>query len=62
MEAAFQTIQLVAGDQDFNKLEMETIWKLVETCIIPIATYASETWNNNKKMQLDVGNEPCLLN
>ncbi len=48
VEAAFQTIQLIAGDDNFNKLEMETIWKLVETCIIPIATYASETWNNNK--------------
>ena len=23
---------------------MKTIWKLVETCIIPILLYAAETW------------------
>jgi hypothetical protein len=28
---------------------METIWKLLDTCITPIITYAAETWNPNKK-------------
>ena len=27
---------------------MEVIWKLVETCIIPIITYGGETWDLNK--------------
>ncbi len=54
VEAAFQTIQMVAGNSNFNKIEMETIWKLVETCIIPIASYASETWNNSIKHTDDI--------
>ena len=28
---------------------METIWKLIDTCIIPIITYGSKLWNPNKK-------------
>ena len=28
---------------------METTWKLIDTCIIPIITYGSELWNHNKK-------------
>ena len=28
---------------------MRSIWKLVETCIIPIITYACETWEPNKQ-------------
>ena len=27
---------------------MEIIWKLLDTCIIPIITYGSETWNTTK--------------
>ena len=27
---------------------METIWTLIETCIIPIITYGSETWDINQ--------------
>ncbi len=48
-EAAYQTIMLLAGDTNFKNIEMETIWKLVETCILPIILYASETWNNTKE-------------
>ena len=33
---------------------METTWKLIETCIQPIITYASETWNLNKKEEKDL--------
>ena len=35
-EAALQTIFNLAGNKNFNQIEMKTIWKLVETCILPI--------------------------
>ena len=28
---------------------MQTIWTLIQTCIVPIITYASETWHLNKQ-------------
>ena len=28
---------------------MHTIWTLIQTCIVPIITYASETWHPNKQ-------------
>ena len=28
---------------------MDSIWKLLETCIIPIITYGADTWNLNKQ-------------
>ena len=43
-EAALQTIFNLAGNKNFNEIEMKTTWKLVETCIIPIIIYAAETW------------------
>ena len=49
VEAAFQTILITAGDSTFRGIEMEVIWKLVETCIQPIILYAAETWNTTKK-------------
>ena len=48
-EAALQTIFNIAGNKDFNQLEIKTIWKLVETCIIPTILYAAETWTITKK-------------
>ena len=48
-EAAYQTLIAVAEDREFRKIKMQAIWKLVQTCIIPIITYASETWHLNKK-------------
>ena len=54
VEAAFQTIRIIAGNKDFKGLEMDTIWKLIETCILPIALYGSETWNNTKKQNTDI--------
>jgi hypothetical protein len=48
-EATLQTILTIAGDPAFKNIEMETIWKLVETCIIPIITYGGETRELNKK-------------
>jgi hypothetical protein len=47
-EAAYQTILLIAGDKDFRNIEMGTMWKLIETCVIPIITYGAETWDLNK--------------
>ena len=47
-EAAFQIILMLAHDSNFDGIQMELIWKLLETCIIPIITYSSETWNPNK--------------
>ena len=38
-EAAYQPILTVLGNQYFNKIELETVWKLIETCIQPILTY-----------------------
>ena len=35
----------------YNNIELETAWKLVETCIQPIITYGGESWNINKKEQ-----------
>ena len=43
-EAALQTIFNLAGNKNFNQIEMKTIWKLVETCILPTILYAAETW------------------
>ena len=48
-EATLQTILTIAGDPSFRNIEMETIWKLVETCIIPVITYGGETRELNKK-------------
>ena len=48
VEGAYQTLIAVAEDREFKGIKMQCIWKLVETCIIPIITYASETWEPNK--------------
>ena len=48
-EAAYQTILTVLGSQYFNNIELETAWKLQETCIHPILTYGGETMNTTKK-------------
>ena len=42
---ATQTILNVAAYQDYRIIEMETIWKLYKTCIVPIITYSAEAWN-----------------
>ena len=47
-EGALQTILAIAGDSLLKGIQMETIWKLVETCIILIITYDSETWEPTK--------------
>lgn len=48
-EAAYQTILSIMGNKYFNRIEMETAWRLIETCIQPIITYGGETWKTTKK-------------
>ncbi len=48
VEAALQTIFNIAGNRNFNQIEMKTIWKLINTCIIPIIMYAAEIWTPTK--------------
>ena len=43
VEAAYQAMLVIAGDCHFKNIHMETFWKLVSACIIPIITYAGET-------------------
>ena len=49
VEAAYQTLIAVAEDREFKKIKMQAIWVLVNTCIMPIITYASETWTLTKQ-------------
>ena len=48
-EAAYQTILTIAEDRHFKQIKMGLIWKLIETCIIPIIVYGAETWTPNKQ-------------
>ena len=48
-EGAYQTIISLLHNKEFSKIEMASVWKLVETCIIPIITYSSEVWTPSKK-------------
>jgi len=48
-EAAIQTIFHLAGNANFHHMEMATVWRLIDTCIIPIITYAAETWTIPQK-------------
>ena len=41
-EAAYHIILTIAEDPQLSGIEMETIWKLAETCIIPIISYGAE--------------------
>ena len=47
-EAALQSALYIAGDDNYQGIEMETIRTLIESCIIPIITYGSETWDINQ--------------
>ena len=49
VEASTQTILNIAGYNNFNKIQMEIVWKLVNTCIVPIIRYASEAWIQSQK-------------
>ena len=43
-EAGRQTIFNLAGNHNVSNMEMQVVWKLVDTRIIPIITYAAEAW------------------
>ena len=49
MEATYQAMLVIAGDRHFENIHMETFWKLVLACIIPIITYAGETRKPTKE-------------
>ena len=51
LEAAYQTILAIVGDRHFRNTQMETLWKLVNTCLIPIITYGGETTRNLPKQR-----------
>ena len=46
-EGAFQKMNALTGNSNFSMIEMETIWKVVETCIAPIITYGGEIWESD---------------
>ena len=48
VEGAYQTVVALSGDDNYNGIEMETMWKLVDTCIKPIILYGAETWKMPK--------------
>ena len=48
MEAAIQTLFYIAGNKNFQGITLLTMWTLLETSVIPIITYASETWELTK--------------
>ena len=49
VEAAYQTILAIAGNNSFKGIELRVIWELVECCITAIITYGAETWKTKKK-------------
>ena len=48
-EAAYQIILTIMGNQLFYNIELETAWKLLETCVQPIITYGGETCEMTKQ-------------
>ncbi len=48
-QAAVQKIYMETGNKEFKGIKMQAIWQLIEASIIPIITYASESWNPTKK-------------
>ena len=47
--AATQKIITTATNDEFKGMQMRAIWELVNTTIIPIITYGSESWRPTKK-------------
>lgn len=45
VEAAYQTILHIAHDRKFRNMELDVIWKLYDTCITPLISYAAATWD-----------------
>ena len=53
-KGAFQKILMIAEDPSLKGIQMETIWKLLESCITPILTYGCELWTPNKEEQQNI--------
>ena len=49
IHASTQEILAETGNKEFKGMKTAAIWKLVETIIIPIITYGSESWEPKKK-------------
>ena len=49
VEGAYQTLITITEDREFKGIKMQSIWKLIHACIIPIITYACETWDPNQQ-------------
>ena len=56
VEAEYQTILHIAKDKIFKGLKMAIIWKLVETCIIPIIIWSRKQNNNTQRKPEDANN------
>jgi hypothetical protein len=55
-EAAYQTIMSITESADFKGIEMQSVWQLVEACIIPTITYGTEAgkMTNSEKHSLNI--------
>ena len=49
IHASTQVILTETGYKQFKKIKMAAIWELMETVIIPIIIYGSESWEPKKK-------------
>ena len=47
-EGAYQTVLKIGRDANFKGIEMEAMWRLLETCVEPTVTNGGETWNCTK--------------
>ena len=54
VEAAYQKILTTAGNATFHYIEMEVMWKTLETNILPILTYSGEVWKATKKEEEEI--------
>ena len=51
VENAYQTLLAIAGNKNFNNIEMQTIWELTQSCIASTIAYSNEIWNPGKTEQ-----------
>ena len=49
-----QNILHIAKDENFLGMEMQTIWTLVDTCIIPTILYGTETWKFSQQEEKEI--------
>ncbi len=53
-EGAYQTALLISGNDNFNDIEMETFWELLNSCVIPTITYSGTTINLTKTDEKEI--------